>query len=676
MKAKTVAFCVLVLFVFLPPREGKTYHAEDARTDCAKNLSSRRNDPPALFAKLYCHAEDEDYAEARRYLPELLEKTAGIEDYLLYYEALFAHKSGESSKARTLYEKLLEKYPGSATAEDAREGLAETLAESGIYEEAEKMYESLARETRSRWARAIYLKKRGEILEKQGLLREAAVVFKEIWTRHPETSFSDRVLAFSAKNGTIFEPTRWDFFVRGSAFYRAKRWKSAVKALGKARQTRSVRMKTGISLYRLSKYPEALETFSGIDSPEAYYWRARTLQSMDRMPETIATLTLLPRLNPKTPYAPKSLFRAARLRQLERKFAEAEKLYGVILEKYPKTKYAKSSAWNLGWIHYKKGEYEKTLEVLSRYPGSKRFDYWRARTLEKTGDANAASELLGKLADSGNFSYYSYLAKLRLGQNTLPRGAAESGLPENPFGADPSVEKFLFFRKAGTYGPALREAALLEKKAKTTGEKLFLAALYAEAGNWNLSIKLSGNLDFPAADRFHFPKGFGDQVRFFAAEHGLDELLVYSLIREESRFDENAVSVSNARGLMQLMPSTAKETAKEVPERFFATSQLFSPRLNINLGCHYLKTLLDKFGGNVVASLAGYNGGPRNAEKWLAQRGELPLDEFVEEIPFKQSRNYVKKVMRSYGAYEAIYGRVGGRESRQSFEKFLRIASP
>lgn len=676
MNAKTATFCAIAFFLFLPLCEGKTYHDSDLRTDCAKALKSQKNDPPALFAKLYCHAKNEDYAKAQRYLPELRKRTAEIEDYLLYYEALFAQKSGKTSKAGSLYEKIIEKHPGSATAGDAREGLAETLAERGRYKEAEKMYAMLARETQSRWSRAIYLKKQGEMLEKQDLLDEATAVFKEIWVKYPETSFSNRVVELSAKNGTTFEPTKWDFFLRGSAFYRAKKWKPALESLEKAMQTRSVRMKTGISLYRLSKYPEALEKFSEIDSPEAYYWRAKTLQSMDRIPEAIATLTLLPRLNPKTPYAPKSLFRAARLRQLERNFTEAKKLYGTILEKYPKTKYAKSSAWNMGWVHYRKGEYEKTLEFLSRYPGSKRFDYWRARTLEKTGNVTAANELLGKLADSGNFNYYSYLAKLRLGQKTPPEDVVESVFPKNPFEAHPSVEKFLFFRKAGTYGPALWEAKLLEKKAKTTREKFFLATLYAEAENWHHSIKTSRALGFPAADRLHFPKGFGDQVSFFAGKYGLDEFLVYSLIREESRFDEKAVSVANAKGLMQLMPSTARETARKIPTRLLETDQLFSPPLNINLGSYYLKMLLDKFGGNVVVSLAGYNGGPTNAEKWLAERGTLPLDEFVEEIPFKQSRNYVKKVMRSYGAYEAIYGEPGGQASRQSFEKFLRIARP
>ena len=161
----------------------------------------------------------------------------------------------------------------------------------------------------------------------------------------------------------------------------------------------------------------------------------------------------------------------------------------------------------------------------------------------------------------------------------------------------------------------------------------------------------------------------------FSRRYGLDEFLVYSLIREESRFDENAVSVSDARGLMQLLPSTAEEVARKTGARRFRVPQLFRPDVNVGFGCYYVKWLLGMFGGNVAVSLAGYNGGPTNAEKWYG-RGDLPLDEFVEEIPFEQSRNYVKKVLASYGAYEATYGAGRNQTARQSLEKFLRIARP
>ena len=165
-------------------------------------------------------------------------------------------------------------------------------------------------------------------------------------------------------------------------------------------------------------------------------------------------------------------------------------------------------------------------------------------------------------------------------------------------------------------------------------------------------------------------------MRFFSRKYSLDEFLVYSVIREESHFDREAVSVSDARGLMQLLPSTALETAPKAGLRNFRTSQLFSPDINLELGCYYLNWLMGLFEGNFAISLAGYNGGPTNAKTWHEKNGALDIDEFIEEIPFEQSRNYVKKILRSYAAYEAVYGREKDQFSRQSFEKFLKIMSP
>ena len=127
---------------------------------------------------------------------------------------------------------------------------------------------------------------------------------------------------------------------------------------------------------------------------------------------------------------------------------------------------------------------------------------------------------------------------------------------------------------------------------------------------------------------------------------------------------------------MQLLPSTALEAAPKVGLSSFETSQLFSPDTNLNLGCYYLNWLLEIFKGNFAVSLAGYNGGPTSAKVWYEKNGTLDIDEFVEEIPFEQSRNYVKKILRSYAAYEAVYGGEKDQFSRQSFEKFLKIMSP
>lgn len=679
MEPKKATLCVFFFTLLLLAASAEGVRANPA--DCEKALQSAEETLEARFLKLHCHAQNDRHAKVLESLADIRGKSTVIEDYLLYYEAEAALGLGQKERAEALFLRILKHHPDSAIGHGAHERLAEIYLESKRHAEAEKTYSHLARRTDSRWKKAVYLKNLGEIKEKQGLFPAASEIFERIWAEHPEVSFSDYVFELHKKNEKTFTPSPRQFTKRGEVLFASGNWEGALGAFSGAPQTSAVRIKTGICLYRLSRFPEALAIFSGIDSPKAFYWRGVTLMSMEKEEEAIGVFELLHKLNPQSSWAAKSLLKAARLRHLREEFEEAQRLYRLIIEKYPKRKEARESAWNLGWIHYRKKEYEKALEVFSDRAwayGSERerFLYWYARAAEERGDKPGALFALGKLADSRKITYYSFLAKLRLKKNLIPPQSAATAHPGNPFGKNSALEKFLFLAKAGIHDLALGEAELLRPQAKTVAQRLYLASLYLQARDYKTSINLADGLGSPEALRLSFPKGFEERVRFFSHKYALDEFLIYSLIREESHFDKEAVSVSDARGLMQLLPSTALETAPKAGLQNFETSQLFSPDINLELGCYYLNWLLGLFEGNFAISLAGYNGGPTSAKTWHEKNGALDIDEFVEEIPFEQSRNYVKKIIRSYAAYEAVYGREKDQFSRQSFEKFLKIMSP
>ena len=676
MKKSAPRIFLFALFLLAATAQG----ARANQADCEKTLVSTEKTLEARFLKLHCHAQNDQHTEVHGILPEIKDKLVFIEDYILYYEAEAALGLGQKEKAEELLLKILKHHPDSAIGHDAHELLAKIHLKSDRHAEAEKIYSHLARKTDSKWKKAVHLKNLGEIKENQGLFHAASGMFERIWAEHPEVSFSDYVFELHEKNEKTFAPSPQQFAKRGEVLFKTGNWEGALEAFSGATQTSAVRIKTGICLYRLSRFPEALDVFSGIDSPEAFYWKGVTLMSMEKEKEAIGTFELLHKLNPGSPWAAKSLLKAARLRHLREEFEEAQRLYSLIIEKYPKREEARKSAWNLGWVHYRKKEYEKALEVFSdrawAYGAEReRFLYWYARAAERAGDKPGALFALGKLADSRKITYYSFLAKLRLKKTLLPN-PPPAAYPGNPFGKNPALEKFLFFAKAGIYDLALQEAELLRPQAKTVAQRLYLASLYLQARDYKSSISLANGLRSPEALPFSFPKGFEERVKFFSQKYTLDEFLVYSVIREESHFDKEAVSVSDARGLMQLLPSTALEAAPKAGLSSFETSQLFSPDTNLNLGCYYLSWLLEIFGGNFALSLAGYNGGPTSAKVWYEKNGSLDIDEFVEEIPFEQSRNYVKKILRSYAAYEAVYGGEKDQFSRQSFEKFLKIMSP
>jgi soluble lytic murein transglycosylase len=154
--------------------------------------------------------------------------------------------------------------------------------------------------------------------------------------------------------------------------------------------------------------------------------------------------------------------------------------------------------------------------------------------------------------------------------------------------------------------------------------------------------------------RILFPEPYWDTIKAESAKHNLDPYLVASLIRQESEFNPSAVSYANAWGLMQLLPSVGRAMAREEGIAHFETFQLLDPETNIRLGTLYLRHMLDKFGGVQEYALAAYNAGDERVADWEAAGPYHGMDEFVESIPFTQTRDYVEAILRNIETYRAI----------------------
>ena len=152
-----------------------------------------------------------------------------------------------------------------------------------------------------------------------------------------------------------------------------------------------------------------------------------------------------------------------------------------------------------------------------------------------------------------------------------------------------------------------------------------------------------------------YPQAFWPEISQQAQAKGLNPYLLLSIIRQESAFNPAAISSSDARGLMQLLPTTAQEVLSRLKLPQEPASRLHDPQLNITLGTHYFASLLQRYQGNVVLALAGYNAGPNKAARWREQWSSLPTDEFIERIPLDETRNYVKLILRNLMLYERLY---------------------
>jgi len=161
-----------------------------------------------------------------------------------------------------------------------------------------------------------------------------------------------------------------------------------------------------------------------------------------------------------------------------------------------------------------------------------------------------------------------------------------------------------------------------------------------------------------------YPLGYWTEVRTQAAARGLDPFLVLALVRQESLFEPEAVSPADAHGLMQLMPATARELARAADGHAPDRARLHEPAVNIALGTALLRRLLDRYGGSVVKALAAYNAGEDAVAKWERRYGSRTEDEFVELVSFRETRDYVKAVLRNYRMYGRIYSSTDHADAR------------
>jgi soluble lytic murein transglycosylase len=279
-----------------------------------------------------------------------------------------------------------------------------------------------------------------------------------------------------------------------------------------------------------------------------------------------------------------------------------------------------------------------------------KWQYWQARALQETGKKLESQKLFTALAKDR--SYYGFLAADTI--NTpyqiidQPVKVQEDQLKQ--LAEHPNFKACYEFKFLNLDLEARRQWQFAIKTLPK--EKLLIAAKLAQQWHWDqLAITTLVKADYWDDMALRFPVKYLGEVENSAEKHGLDTALIYGLMRQESMLDKNAVSSAGAKGLMQLMPDTARTVAKTLHEPWQSDASLFNPAFNINYGGYYFKELLNRFGGHIAVAGAAYNAGPNRARKWLPIASAVPADIWIETIPFKETRKYVSTVL----SYAIIY---------------------
>jgi soluble lytic murein transglycosylase len=640
-----------------------------------------------------------------------------LEDYALLFQAESQLRQGDLAAARALAAQAADRTPESGLTPSALIRAAAVLSEGGDPAGAvtvlQRVLVRLADAPDAARARHAL----GEALLAGGDQKEAARVFQALWLQAP-VAFGDtaeRQLKALADAGVTPPPpspaeraVRAERLLAAGLIERARLESEALVAEKPeaAARERALRVLMNASR-RLGRDDAALAVASDGLAGAVPERRAGWLLDLSRLRQrrdreaALTTLDRLVREYPKSNAAPDALLLKAELLEAASRPAEAEKTYVKLAADYPDEDEAASALWRLGWLAWFRGNHVEATARWSRLQVARggpwlreAATYWLGRAWEGRGDREQAARQFAQLVKDSPRTYYGLLAAKRV---PAVRGAAVGGRGEPKASrADTTIEPSGSSKSAGP-GPfafpadpregllgdlrfdravALREVGLREfadeeldeLTRRSVGEprRLYaLSAAYVADERYHMALRIlrrsfqgaarSGGTSPREFWEMFYPLGWRDALTAAAGRASLDPFLVAAVVREESSFYPQARSRVGARGLMQLMPDTGRAVAQARQIPFPDVEVLDQPVTNLELGATFFGGLLREFGDARLAA-AAYNAGPTRAREWWANRKTEDLEVWVEQIPFNETRAFVKRVMLSWQEYQRVYG--------------------
>jgi tetratricopeptide (TPR) repeat protein len=388
----------------------------------------------------------------------------------------------------------------------------------------------------------------------------------------------------------------------------------------------------------------------------------------------------------------KALFFMGRIEEDNHRYENAIDYYEKLLDRYNWGYFTPAAQFKIPWLHRLQGNLDAARVGFNHllnhaHPdkyrnlnnGSPEPDDFRPAALYWLGEMEGQSEnyekrsqLLNRLVNQHPMNFYAMVARLEMFRRPLDfleTGSIQKAVPRK-WGLG-EINRKRINRAEKLISIGFLEMGMNELSDVTEGEDnqeflYYLAQLFKKAGGFQKAIGLSWGISrnnhhsiSPSLAEILFPKPYLQKAIQESASYRLSPYLVLALMRQESAFNKKVVSSAQAIGLMQLLPSTASRVARSMGENPPNHKDLKKPEVNIQLGVKYLHEMLNNYEDNIIFALASYNAGPHKVRQWVEVRSVLKPLEFIESIPFKETRNYVKKVLRNYVIYKTLYGEGG-----------------
>jgi soluble lytic murein transglycosylase len=664
--------------------------------------------PPALndFAMAVKLEVDSNFAKALPVFMQPALRQGPLGHYSEYYQGLAELRLGRPADARATFQALAAKSPVGYLVEAA--ALREAECDEALNDQnaAMQVYETLSKTKTT--APEDVLMHLGRAAKAAGHPEKAAEAYSRLVYEFP---FSDLAPIASGELESLpvapIAPgsTRFKLELgRAERLFGAKRYSQARPVFDALRQSARdddreiVQLRIAECDYFLKRARaarEALRPFldQGARQGEALFFYAIATREVGGRDEYLRVVRRIVDEFPNQSWAEEALNNLATDYLMQSDDEGAEKTFREMYEKFPTGHYAERAAWKIGWWAYRNANYAETVRVFesaaAAFPRSDyrpSWLYWSARAHESLREPAVAEARYNLIITDYLNTYYGRLASKRLdtgrpqvrpvsnadpdpksppseatGQSSDLRSQI-SDLPALP----PNETIVRTLLSIELYDQAIDE---LHYAQKAWGDSAQIQAtigwIYYRRGELRAGINVmkraypqylaAGGEKMPAELlKVLFPINYWSLIRRYSSEHQLDPYVVAALIAQESTFTADVKSSANAYGLMQLLPSTGRQYAKMLQLPRFSISMLTTAEPNIKMGTAYFADLVSRFGGAHLA-LATYNAGPGRVAKWLAAKPGLEREEFIDDIPFPETQNYVKRILGTAEDYRRLY---------------------
>jgi soluble lytic murein transglycosylase len=650
--------------------------------------------PRENFAQAYALYSSGSFTQAKEPFQLASDQDFALADYSLYYLALISHKEGNFEISKEFLSQLRSRYPQSiwtypAELQRAKINLAEKKyaqavdvvrslrAEKGVSPEIVEeaiFLQAQAQEAMADFNQAYrFYSELRDLFPRSRWTAPARSALRRLRERYPD-KFGLRTTQALADEAERLVRER----EHGEAEIFYKRLLSGNLESDFRRRVLTKLTDLYLSIRKRNEAIPLLEQIArdypaSSEAPKALYQIGQVLWNRHDNAQALGYFKHVIERHPTSPYVERSRYAAADIYESFGQKQEAIALYTSVMKGFPNSQVHNDAVSRLAWLYYRSGEWGQAYATFQSLAGNARDSalrtaglYWQGRSAEKLGDTETAVRIYRQIIDGSEESYYQALALRGLFRAGIEAEDPKTNAPPPNSEADPPLSSEIFYhlsRARELSAISLHHLAVIElnevdRLSKNhTRLRVLLMQEYFKNRAYNRSLAIANQLPSSSSDRnlFRFPLAYWEMIQQKAQERELDPYLILALIRQESLFDPRARSPATALGLMQLLPSTAARVAKQIGMAPPSNEQLFQPELNLTLGTQYLKDLLQRYSNDWFKAIAAYNAGESAVDRWEKELLTDDMEEFVERIPYLETRGYVKLVMRNHRVYKRLY---------------------